>query len=100
MIETLNEALAGRYHVESLAGRGGMASVYRATDLRHGRQVAIKVMHPEYAESVGLGGSCVRSTLPQASRIRTFLPSMTPARRATSYSTSCRSSRACRYAIA
>ena len=55
MIATLNEALAGRYHVESLAGRGGMASVYRATDLRHGRQVAIKVMHPEYAENVGRG---------------------------------------------
>ena len=53
MIDAINEALAGRYHVDSLAARGGMATVYRATDLRHDRIVAIKVMNPEYAASVG-----------------------------------------------
>jgi serine/threonine-protein kinase len=53
MIDAINEALAGRYRVDSLAAQGGMATVYRATDLRHGRTVAIKVMNPEYAASVG-----------------------------------------------
>ena len=53
MIDAINEALAGRYRVDSLAARGGMAEVYRATDLRHERTVAIKVMNPEYAASVG-----------------------------------------------
>jgi serine/threonine-protein kinase len=35
------EALAGRYHVLRELGRGGMATVYLADDLRHGRQVAV-----------------------------------------------------------
>lgn len=35
------------YRIEGLVARSGMASIYRATDLRDGRQVAIKVPHPE-----------------------------------------------------
>lgn len=35
------------YRIESIAARSGMASIFRATDLRTGRQVAIKVPHPE-----------------------------------------------------
>jgi serine/threonine-protein kinase len=35
------------YHLDALVGRGGMSSLYRATDLRDGRQVALKVPHPE-----------------------------------------------------
>ena len=35
------------YLIESIAARSGMASIFRATDLRTGRQVAIKVPHPE-----------------------------------------------------
>jgi serine/threonine protein kinase len=35
------------YRIESLAARSGMASIYRATDLRNGRPVAIKIPHPE-----------------------------------------------------
>ena len=53
MIHRLNDALAGRYRIEGLIGRGGMATVYRAIDLRHDRVVAIKVMNPEFAETVG-----------------------------------------------
>ena len=53
MIERLTEALRNRYRVEALVGRGGMATVYRAVDLRHDRIVAIKVMNPEIAETVG-----------------------------------------------
>jgi TolB-like protein/Tfp pilus assembly protein PilF len=44
MIDTLRSALADRYRVESELARGGMATVYAAEDLRHGRTVAIKVL--------------------------------------------------------
>jgi serine/threonine protein kinase/Tfp pilus assembly protein PilF len=53
MIERLTDALRDRYRVEALVGRGGMATVYRAVDLRHDRVVAIKVMNPDFAETVG-----------------------------------------------
>ena len=53
MIEGLTDALRDRYRVEALVGRGGMATVYRAVDLRHDRVVAIKVMNPTFAETVG-----------------------------------------------
>jgi len=49
----LNEALAGRYLIESEIGRGGMATVYLARDIRHGRSVAIKVLHPELGAAIG-----------------------------------------------
>jgi tRNA A-37 threonylcarbamoyl transferase component Bud32 len=51
--EALAVALAGRYTIESEIARGGMATVYRARDLRHGRSVAIKVMRDEIAAAVG-----------------------------------------------
>jgi serine/threonine protein kinase len=35
------------YRIEGLVARSGMASIYRATDLRNGREVAIKIPHPE-----------------------------------------------------
>jgi tRNA A-37 threonylcarbamoyl transferase component Bud32/TolB-like protein len=53
LLERLQAALADRYAVESEIGRGGMATVYLAEDLKHRRKVAIKVMHPELASSVG-----------------------------------------------
>ena len=42
--------LDGRYRVEGLIARGGMATVYRGLDTRLDRQIAIKVMHPSFAE--------------------------------------------------
>ena len=48
----LATALADRYAVRDTLGRGGMATVYRAEDLKHGREVAIKVLRPELAASV------------------------------------------------
>jgi serine/threonine-protein kinase len=49
----LREGLAGRYEIERELGRGGMATVYRARDTHHERPVALKVLHPELAESLG-----------------------------------------------
>jgi tetratricopeptide (TPR) repeat protein/tRNA A-37 threonylcarbamoyl transferase component Bud32 len=47
------EALRERYRVERELGRGGMATVYFAQDLRHDRPVAIKVLNPELAAWLG-----------------------------------------------
>jgi hypothetical protein len=49
----LAEALADRYAIERELGSGGMALVFLARDLRHQRQVAIKVLRPELAASLG-----------------------------------------------
>ncbi|MEO5824611.1 MAG: protein kinase [Gemmatimonadales bacterium] len=45
--------LAGRYRVEHEVGHGGMAIVYLARDLKHGRDVAVKVVRPELAAALG-----------------------------------------------
>lgn len=47
------DALRDRYVVERELGRGGMATVFLAHDLRHGRPVALKVLHPELAATLG-----------------------------------------------
>jgi serine/threonine protein kinase len=47
--DRLAAALADRYAIERELGRGGMATVFLARDLRHRRSVAIKVLHPELA---------------------------------------------------
>ena len=52
-ISKLNAALGGHYEVEREVGRGGMATVYRAHDVRHNRPVAIKVLHSHLSESLG-----------------------------------------------
>ena len=51
--EALRAALAERYEVEREIGRGGMATVYLARDAKHGRNVAVKVMRPDLAASLG-----------------------------------------------
>ena len=53
--ERLTKALDDRYLVERELGRGGMATVYLARDLRYQRQVAIKVLSPELAAAIGPG---------------------------------------------
>lgn len=53
IIEHLTDALADRYTIERELGAGGMALVYLATDLKHHRQVAIKVLRPELSATLG-----------------------------------------------
>ncbi|HEY9225297.1 MAG TPA: serine/threonine-protein kinase, partial [Gemmatimonadaceae bacterium] len=52
-VTILREALASTYRIEREIGEGGMATVLLATDLKHQRPVAIKVLRPELAQSVG-----------------------------------------------
>ena len=52
-LSSLNEALRDRYLLERELGRGGMATVYLARDLKHERPVALKVLRPELAASLG-----------------------------------------------
>jgi hypothetical protein len=54
LIAELNRTLEGRYRVSGVLGRGGMAVVHRARDLRHDRDVAIKVLLPELAAVTGV----------------------------------------------
>jgi len=49
----LKTALADRYAIERELGRGGMATVYLARELKHERRVALKVLHPELAVTIG-----------------------------------------------
>src|SRR5262245_49011023 len=51
--ESLVEALKDSYTLERELGRGGMATVYVAHDLKHDRPVALKVLHPELASALG-----------------------------------------------
>src|SRR5437762_2220363 len=51
--QDVSAALADRYAIDRVLGRGGMATVYVAEDLRHSRQVAIKVLRPDVAAAIG-----------------------------------------------
>src|SRR5262245_37503647 len=49
----LASGLSDRYRIECTLGAGGMATVYGALDLRHNRRVALKVLRPDVASSIG-----------------------------------------------
>jgi eukaryotic-like serine/threonine-protein kinase len=53
LLDRLKTALADRYAVQHELGRGGMATVYLAEDLKHHRPVALKVLRPELAAALG-----------------------------------------------
>jgi eukaryotic-like serine/threonine-protein kinase len=52
--DALAAALSGRYTLDRLVGEGGMAKVFLARDLRHNRQVALKVLRPDLGAVVGV----------------------------------------------
>ena len=52
-VARLTDALADRYRLERELGQGGMATVYLAEDVRHHRKVAVKVLRPELAATMG-----------------------------------------------
>jgi serine/threonine protein kinase len=51
--DRLSAALVGHYQIEREIGRGGMATVYLAHDVRHDRKVALKVLRPELSAILG-----------------------------------------------
>src|SRR5213082_357960 len=53
LFERVRASLAGRYTIERELGRGGMATVYLARDLKHDRSVALKVLRHELAAVLG-----------------------------------------------
>ncbi len=53
VLTRLTSALESKYQVVRQIGMGGMATIYLAHDLRHDRDVAIKVLHPDLAAALG-----------------------------------------------
>ena len=53
LLDSLREALADRYAVERELGRGGMATVFLAHDLKHHRSVAIKILNADLSAALG-----------------------------------------------
>ncbi|MEO7503202.1 MAG: protein kinase, partial [Gemmatimonadaceae bacterium] len=48
-----NTLFAERYRIERILGRGGMATVYAAEDVKHRRRIALKILHRECRDAVG-----------------------------------------------
>ncbi len=65
----VGDVLASKYKLEELLGTGGMGHVYRATNARAGRQVAIKVLRPEHAQDQGIVDRFLREAM-AANRVR------------------------------
>jgi len=53
LLSRLSMALEGRYTIEREIGAGGMATVYLARDVKHSRNVALKVLKPELSAVLG-----------------------------------------------
>ena len=51
MDNLIGKRLDGRYSIEGLVGVGGMANVYRGTDLKTGNQIAVKVLKEEFLDN-------------------------------------------------
>jgi serine/threonine-protein kinase len=53
LLDRLHASLTGVYSLERELGRGGMSTVFLAQDLKHDRDVALKVLRPDLASAVG-----------------------------------------------
>ena len=53
----ISSAVADKYAIDREIGRGGMATVYLAHDIRHNRNVALKVLNPELGAVLGVEDS-------------------------------------------
>src|SRR5438552_2461945 len=71
LLARVRASLAGRYTIERELGRGGMATVYLARDLKHDRPVALKVLAPSWRLSWAPSGSLERSASRRNSSTRT-----------------------------
>ena len=87
LTQQLNAALSGRYRIERELGRGGMATVFLAEDLRHPRQVAIKVLDHELAAAVGTERFLREIRIAAGLSTRTSFLSSIPARQTASSTT-------------
>ena len=90
----LPEVLGGRYRIEREVGRGGMARVYLAHDLKHARDVAVKVIRPDLAASLGRERFLARSRSRRGSGTPTSCRCTTRAMLTACCSSSCRTRRA------
>ena len=54
MDNLIHRSLEGRYRIEQLLGAGGMANVYKGTDMQTGKLVAVKVLKQEYVNNPDL----------------------------------------------
>ena len=79
-IAQLGPALADRYAIERELGRGGMATVYLARDLRHQRLVVLKVLDPELGAVLGAERFLSEIASPRTCSIRTSSRFSTPER--------------------
>src|SRR5690242_11733049 len=52
-VQSHNPVIAGRYVIEREIGRGGMATVFLARDVKHGRMVALKMLDPKLGALLG-----------------------------------------------
>ena len=96
LLEHLQSALGERYRIERELGRGGMATVYLAQDLKHGRRVALKVLRPELSPALGADRFFERSQSRPACSTPTSSRSTTRAKPPGSSTTRCPTSRASR----
>ena len=91
--ERLRAALADRYDLRGPLGAGGMATVYRATDLKHQRAVAIKVLRPELSERIGTDRFLREIEIAARLQHPHILPLLDSGEAAAPSTTSCRTSR-------
>ena len=62
-LSRLTAALANRYAIEGEVGAGGMATVYLARDLKHERNVAVKVLRPDLASALGTPRCTIKASM-------------------------------------